>query len=323
MRRRRSRAARRGFPRLPASLNLRKYLDSLDVTVALILVRATNFPWEQHLGIRQMNRPLFSHRLTAVLIAFFTLALTAGIAAAQSASQLESELGSLSGQLSSAESNPSTADQVIGHLDSAEADFAKLTSSGKVDKGALVPIYRQLDSMLDRMQTAWSKKKDDCIAQIDNGGQCDYDQPEQLELRAAYPLSWLRFQAATTLFDDNAEESKKLLNQSIDGFTASMLAMPDPNLIRENTLGRAYCERELGKFDPTEYDHAIADFQKIIDDGSDTQQYKAARQGMSTTYMKMGKPDLAAKYNEPGAAKTAGGQMLQLQTLFSAEGATS
>ena len=83
--------------------------------------------------------------------------------------------------------------------------------------------------------------------------------------------------------------------------------MPDPNLIRENTLGRAYCERELGKFDPNEYDHAIADFQKIIDDGSDTQQYKAARQGMSTTYMKMGKPDEAPKYqNERGAHRGPG-----------------
>src|ERR1039458_8811806 len=72
-------------------------------------------------------------------------------------------------------------------------------------------------------------------------------------------------QAATTLFDDNAEQSKKLLNEAIDGFTASMLAMPDPNLVRENTLGRAYCERGLGKFDHAEYDHAIADFKKIID----------------------------------------------------------
>ena len=197
--------------------------------------------------------------------------------------------------MSSAESNASTADQVIGRLDSAEGDFAKLTSSGKVDKGALIPIYHQLDSMLDRMQTAWSKKKDDCIAQIDNGGQCDYDQPEQLALQAAYPLAWLRFTAATTLFDDNAEQSKKLLNQSIDGFTASMLAMPDPNLIRENTLGRAYCERELGKFDHAEYDHAIADFKKIMEDGTGTQQYAAAKQGLSTTYAKMGNAAKAAE----------------------------
>ena len=198
--------------------------------------------------------------------------------------------------MSSAESSDSTADQVISHLDAAEADFAKLTSSGKVDKGALIPIYRQLESMLDRMQTAWSKKKDDCIAQIDNGGQCDYDKPEQLALRAAYPLAWLRFTAATTLFDDSAEQSKKLLNQSIDGFTASMLAMPDPNLIRENTLGRAYCEREFGKFDHAEYDHAIADFKKIQEDGTGTPQYAAAQQGLCTTFGKMGKAEEATKY---------------------------
>jgi len=274
-----------------------------------------------------MNRPFFSHRLTVMLATFFTLAFTASIAAAQSIGQLESEVSGLSGQMSSAESNPSTADQVIGRLDTAEGDFAKLTQSGKVDKGALIPIYHQLESMLDRMQTTWSKKKDDCIAQIDNGGQCDYDQPEQLALKAAYPLAWLRFTAATTLFDDSAEQSKKLLNQSIDGFTASMLAMPDPNLIRENTLGRAYCERELGKFDHAEYDHAIADFKKIQEDGTGTQQYAAAQQGLCTTLGKMGKAEEATKYcNAPIGGKGTdkyGNQMLHLQSLFQAEKATS
>ena len=260
-----------------------------------------------------------------MITAFFSLALTAGVAAAQSAGQLEGELSSLQGQMGAAESNPSTADQVIARLDAAEGNFAKLTQSGKVDKGALVPIFHQLESMLDRMETTYAKKKDDCIAQIDSGGQCDYDQPEQLALKAAYPLSWARFTAATTLFDDNAEQSKKLLNQSIDGFTASMLAMPDPNLIRENTLGRAYCERELGKFDHAEYDHAIADFKKIMEDGTGTQQYAAAKQGLSTTYGKMGKTDEAAKYLDTGdKGKGKGGQvLLQLQTLFSAEKATS
>ena len=177
MRRRRSRAALRGFPRLPASLNLRKYLDSLDVTVALILVRATNFPGEQHLGIRQMNRPLFSHRLTAVLIAFFALALTAGVAAAQSAGELESQLSSLQGQMSSAESNEATADEVISKLDSAEADFAKLTSSGRVDKGALIPIFHQLEEMLDRIQTVYLKKKDDCINRSTTAGNATTTSP--------------------------------------------------------------------------------------------------------------------------------------------------
>ncbi len=271
-----------------------------------------------------MNRMLFSRRLMVMLTAFFTLALTVGVAAAQSAGELQSELSGLSGQMSAAESNASTADQVIGKLDNAEGTFAKLASGGKVDKGALVPIYQQLESMLDRMNTVYSKKKDDCIATIDNGGQCDYDQPEQLALKAAYPLSWLRFTAATTLFDENAEQSKKLLNQAIDGFTASTLAMPDPNLVRENTLGRAYCERELGKFDHAEYDHAVADFKKIMDDGTGTQQYSAAREGLSTTYAKMGKAEEAAKLVGGTGAKTGSGQfMLQLQTLFSAERATS
>jgi hypothetical protein len=172
-----------------------------------------------------MNRPLISRRLTVMLSAFFALVLTAGIASARSshqaggggggasAGQLGSELSSISGQMSSAESNESTADQVISRLDSAEASFAQLTSSGNVDKGSLIPIFHQLEGMLDRMQTAWSKKKDDCINTIDQGGQCDYDKPEQFALRAAYPLAWLRFTAATTLFDDSAEQSKKLLNQ--------------------------------------------------------------------------------------------------------------
>src|SRR6266849_1169565 len=282
------------------------------------------FSETQYVGIRQMNRSRFSHRLMVMITAFFTLALTAGVAAAQSAGQLESEVSSHSGQMSSAESNQSTADQVIGRLDAAEGSFAKLTSSGKVDKGALIPIYHQLESMLDRMEKAYAEKKDKCIAEIDSGGQCDYDQPEQLALKAAYPLSWLRFTAATTLFDDNAEQSKKLLNQSIDGFTASMLAMPDPNLIRENTLGRAYCERELGKFDHAEYDHALADFKKIQEDGRGTQQYAAAEQGLCTTLGKMGKAEEAAKYcvGDKGG-KPGGNQMLQLQALFSAERATS
>ncbi len=271
-----------------------------------------------------MNRMFFSRRLMVMLTAFFTLAFTAGVAAAQSIGDLQSELSSLSVQMSAAESNASTADQVIAKLDNAEGTFAKLTSGGKVDKGALVPIYHQLESMLDRMNTVYSKKKDDCIATIDNGGQCDYDQPEQLALKAAYPLSWLRFTAATTLFDEDAEQSKKLLNEAIDGFTASTLAMPDPNLVRENTLGRAYCERELGKFDHAEYDHAVADFKKIMDDGTGTQQYSAAREGLSTTYAKMGKAEEAAKLVGGTGAKTGSGQfMLQLQTLFSAERATS
>jgi len=269
-----------------------------------------------------MNSVRFSHRLTVALSLIAAVAFYASVVAAQSLGDLSGQLSSLSGQMSAAESNEGTADKVIGQLDAAEATFAKLASGGKVDKGALIPMYRQLDSMLDRMYQTYRKKKDDCIAQMDSGAQCDYDKPEQYALRALYPLSWLRFQAATTLFDDNAEQSKKLLNQAIDGFTESTLAMPDPNLVRENTLGRAYCERELGKFNKADYDRAIADFKQIMEGGTQTQQYKAAQEGLSTTYMKMGKADEALKYSSGGGGK-GGGQMLHLQTLFAAERANS
>ena len=180
--------------------------------------------------------------------------------------------------------------------------------------------------MLDRIQTVYLKKKDDCINTIDNGGQCDYDKPEQFALRAAYPLAWLRFTAATTLFDDNAEQSKKLLNEAIDGFTNSMLAMPDPNLIRENTLGRAYCERELGKFDQGRIRPRD---RRLQEDHGRRHRHAAIRGGCArdsrTTYAKMGDAKMAAETLPVGpVGKGASGQfMLQLQTLFSAERATS
>ena len=228
--------------------------------------------------------------------------------------------------MSSAESNESTADEVISSkLDSAEANFAKLTSSGKVDKGALIPIFHQLDGMLDRIQTVYLKKKDDCINRSTTAGNATTTSPSNS--RCVPPIrshgcgSRPRPRCSTTM----PKQSKKLLNQAIEGFTNSMLAMPDPNLIRENTLGRAYCERELGKFDHAEYDHAIADFKKIMEDGTGTQQYAAARQGLSTTYAKMGDAKMAAETLPVGpVGKGASGQfMLQLQTLFSAERATS
>src|SRR5260370_33701598 len=168
-----------------------------------------------------MNRCGFDYRVVAMMAAFFAVRLSAGVAAAQSGGQRESEVSRLSGQMSSAESNPSTADQVIGRLDAAEGNFAKLASGGKVDKGSLIPIYHQLESMLDRMETTYAKKKDDCIAQIDSGGQCDYDQPEQLAMKAADPRSRARFTAANTLLHENAAPSKRPRKQTNDGVTMS------------------------------------------------------------------------------------------------------
>jgi hypothetical protein len=270
-----------------------------------------------------MKPRLSTHRLLVMISAVCAVALWSGAAAAQSMGELNSEISSIQGQMGEAESNPGTAESVVERLDKAEQDFAKLASSGKADKSALIPLYNELESMLTRISTTYKKKKDDCIASIDQGGQCDYDAPEKIALQAAYPLAWLRFQGATTLFSDSSEQSKRLLNEAIDGFTESTLVIVDPTLIRENLLGRAFCERELGKFDHSEYDKAIADFKQIMEGGgAGSAQYKAAEQGLATTYMAMGKPQEAQKYAGANAGSSGGGQMLQLQALFQAEAAT-
>jgi len=255
-------------------------------------------------------------RLAATTVVGAFLALGAGGAFAQS--ELTGQLNSIDAQMSGAMSSDSQAQSVVEKLDNAEKTFAQLSSSPKANKAALQPDYDRLESMLSRLHEAYAKKKDDCIEQMDNGGaQCDYTAPEQVALAAAYPLAWLRFQGASTIYTEQPERAKKLLNQAIDDFTQSSLAMPDPNLVRENVLGRAYCERELGKYDKTEYQKAIEDFKQIMSEGSATQQYKAAQQGLATTYAAMGDPTNAAKYSG-GLTNTGGAQLFKLQTTYAA-----
>jgi hypothetical protein len=261
-------------------------------------------------------------RAPLTIAAIAALVLSAGAARAQGLSQVQSELNGIQGKLSAARNDPTTAGEVISELDRLEAQFAKVSSSGKVDRSALGPTYDQLDDALSSMYSTWKKKKDDCITQIDNGGQCDYTEPEKLSLQALYPLSWLRFQGATTVYSGDATRSKKLLNEAIDGFTESTLVIFEPNLVRENLLGRAYAERELGKFDKSEYDKAIEDFNTILQAGTGTAQYNAAKTGLGTTYMQMGEAGKATKYLGGGTGATGGGEMLQLQALFTAENAS-
>ena len=266
----------------------------------------------------------------ALALAILTLtafASSPGTAGAQTLDQLNSQLSELEPQLGSRASNQATAGSVISKLDSAEATFATLAENPKVDKAGLLSAYTRLESMLSRMYDTYKQKKDDCIAQPPTGAQCDYDQPEQLSLQALYPLSWLHFQGAV-LQANQPEQAKKLLNQAIDGFTESTLVIVDPNLIHENLLGRAYCERELGKYDKSEYDKAVADFEQIMSDGPNTRQYRPAQQGLATTYAAMGKMDEAAKLTGQLAKGATGSQqkgmeMFRLQQLFKAESATN
>src|SRR6516225_753558 len=175
-------------------------------------------------------------------------------------------------------SNPDAASEAIDRLDQAEADFARVAEGGRVDQDELLMTYQRLERMLDQMYQTYQNRKDACINTIDRGGNCDYEVPEQLALRALYPLSWLKFEGAA-LYKSQPSQARRLLNEAMDGFTDSTLVILAPELVRENLLGRAFAERELGKFDHSEYAKAIADFRRIIKDGP-SRQYRAAEQGL-------------------------------------------
>jgi len=280
------------------------------------------------LGEKEMNAGYRPSGLLTLLVLGGALFLFANNSSAQGIGELNAEISAAEGEIGAAESNPKTASAVIERLDRAEALFAKIANDPKSDKGGLVGSYGRLESMLNRMYTGYRNKKEACIEQASAGSECDYTEAEQLSLRALYPLSWLRYQAAASLFSADAGQARRLLNQAIDGFTESTLVIFDPNLVRENLLGRANCERELGKYDKAEYDKALKDFQAILKDGPGTQQYKAAQTGVATTLAAMGRMEDAAKMTgrmvqQGGAAANQGGMlMMRLQNLLKAASAT-
>jgi thioredoxin-like negative regulator of GroEL len=222
--------------------------------------------------------------------------------------------------------SPDAASEAIDRLDQAEADFARVAEGGRVDQEELLVTYHRLERMLSQLYQTYQNRKDACINTIDHGGNCDYEQPEELALRALYPLSWLRFEGAA-LYKSEPYEARRLLNQAIDGFTDSTLVILAPELVRENLLGRAFAERELGKSDHSEYARAIADFKQIMKDGP-SRQYRAAEQGLATTYAAMGRINeaqgLTARLAEDAnGPQQRGLEMLHLRELFRAEAVES
>jgi hypothetical protein len=267
-------------------------------------------------------------RFISVVFAALAMLMAVSLpAAAQSLRELNQQLDEIAPQVEEGVTNPQAASEAIDRLDRAESDFAQIAENGRVGQENLLDTYNRLESMLSRMYTTYQHQKDACINTIDNGGNCDYEQPEQLALRALYPLSWLRFEGAG-LYGSQAYVARRLLNQAIDGFTSSTLVIFSPELIRENLLGRAYAERDLGKFDHSEYAHAIADFKRVMKDGAGTRQYRPAEQGLATTYAAMGRlneaQNLTSKLAENASGKDKGGlEMLHLRELFRAEAAES
>ncbi|MGH7878572.1 MAG: hypothetical protein ACREQD_03675, partial [Candidatus Binataceae bacterium] len=266
-------------------------------------------------------------RLVArVLIGLIALLISASVASAQSLRELNSRLSQIEPQVRAGENDPAAASAAIDRLDAAETEFAQLAENGGGDRDELLATYSRLETMLETMYRIYQKQKDNCIETIDNGGECDYDKPEQLALRAVYPLSWLRFQGAA-LYSGSPATARRLLDQAIDGFTDSSLIILSPELVRENLLGRAFSERELGKYEHAEYAKAIADFKRIMSDGAATRQYRPAEQGLATTYAAMGRLNEARGLtshlaeNAPSGPQKNGLEMLHLRELFRAEAA--
>jgi hypothetical protein len=268
------------------------------------------------------SRHAYRIRLLIPSLALALVCACAGWARAQSLGELNRRLEALEPQVAEGESSPQAASDAITQLDAAESDFGEIAESGH-NQAALLDTYQQLEGMLNRMYTTWQRKKDACIEAIDNGGNCDYDEPEQLALRSLYPLSWLWYQGAS-LYSGEPATQRRLLNQAVDGFTDSTLLIVSPELVRENLLGRAFAERALGQFDHSEYQKAIADFKHIMDDGAGTHQYRPAEQGLAATYASMGRTEQAQNLNshlENGATgeQKRGLEMLHLRDLFQQE----
>ncbi len=261
--------------------------------------------------------------VATIIAAAFAAAVPA---AASDLGDLNRRIAELEPQVSAGVSNPAVASRVITQLDAAEAQFARI-AEGKRSTSALLSTYDRLESMLNRMYTTYQRKKDACIATVESGGTCDYAEPEQLALRALYPLSWLRFQGAG-LYAGEPATARHLLSQAIDGFTNSSLLILSPELIRENLLGRAYAERQMGRYKHSEYARAVADFKRIMAAGPGTRQYRPAEQGLASTYAAMGKIDKAqgmtAKLaNSASGAQAEGLKMMRLREMFRQEAAAS
>jgi hypothetical protein len=157
--------------------------------------------------------------LVTLAIAFALIVACASFGRAQTLGELNRRLEGLEPQVEEGVSSPQVASEAITQLDAAESEFGEIADDSR-NKAALLDTYERLETMLNRMYTTYQRKKDQCIEVINNGGNCDYDEPEQLALRALYPLSWLWYEGAS-LYNDDPGTARRLLNQAVDGFTDS------------------------------------------------------------------------------------------------------
>ena len=225
-------------------------------------------------------------------------------AGSQGLGEFVEHLTAMESRMNQALGNPRVAGDVISELDADEGTFAHFTAVSGESRAELLDAYHLLDRMLGQIYETYRRKHDECLTAMGNGVECDYNTLEILELRALYPPSWLRFHGSKMF--TSPEARRRILKDAMAGFTQSALVIVSPEMIRENLLGRAYCERDLGQFERSQYTKAIADFREVMKAGPGSAQYRAAQQGLATTYAAMGHVDEAAAITSHLSMSTVG-----------------
>jgi tetratricopeptide (TPR) repeat protein len=190
--------------------------------------------------------------------------------------EFRAELHSLKPEIAPALADSARAESVVERLDKAEVTFAKLAADPNANHDELTQDYQDLEDMLSRVFLSYQQQLRACLTLSRRGVICDANPLLGIELRAEYPLAWLKFEGGAKILANDPSRAESLLRQAIDHFSHLIDSMADRNLIRENLLGRAYCERELGRYDRKQDDRAISDFDSILRDGPHTPQYDSA-----------------------------------------------
>ncbi len=219
------------------------------------------------------------------------VAFCASSAAGVSLGEINLRLAAVDSQLTSALSDPARTQSLVQQLDRTESDLARIVASSRGKSDDLEQAYLMMQGALARVFVEYEGKAQACRDAAGPSLGCDYPRDEGIALQAEYPLAWSQFVEAVSVYPGDNNRAKWLLQDAIVHFSHAIQLLYDPNLIRENVLGRAYCERELGRYDHRQYRDAIRDFDLVLQDGSGTPQYRLALQGRAEVLEMMGRGD--------------------------------
>lgn len=171
--------------------------------------------------------------------------------------------------------------KVASVLDQTEVQMGRLAQAEGYDQWALRQNYLLLRGSLARIFVEYEYRADACRDSAPADAECDQANNLTIALEAEYPLAWAEYNSGTIERETDNEQARLLLSRAIDHFSHPLPLLHDRNLIRENLLGRAYCELEFGRYVRHQYRNAAMDFGQIVADGRKTPQYNNAARGLA------------------------------------------